>query len=71
MRKFVDDHQGIEKDLKEVVIYTISNVPEYAKENKEIIRHNQQDLLDGINFAGLQDDFDKRGVMETTFKEPS
>ena len=44
------------------MIYAISNVPQYAKVNKKIIRHNRQDLLDGmklINFAGLQDDFDK------------
>ena len=62
MRKFVDDLQEIEKDLKEAVVYAISSVPEYAKENKEITRHNHQDLLDGmnsINFAGLQDDFNK------------
>ena len=62
MRKFVDDLQEIEKDLKEAVVYAISSVPEYAKKNKEITRHNHQDLLDGmnsINFAGLQDDFNK------------
>ena len=35
---------------------------EYSKENKDIIRHNHQDVLDvmkSINFAVLQDDFDK------------
>ena len=67
MKKFVDDHQRIEKDLKEAVIYTMSNVPEYAKENKEIIRHKHQDFLDGINFAGLQDDFDKSLNSKTKF----
>ena len=48
--------------MKEAVIYAISNVPQYAKVNKKIIRHNRQDLPHGIkliNFAGLQDDFDK------------
>ena len=37
-------------------------MPEYSKENKDIIRHNHQDVLDvmkSINFSILQDDFDK------------
>ena len=37
-------------------------MPEYSKENKDIIRHNHQDVLDvmkSINFSVLQDDLDK------------
>ena len=62
MKKFIDDHLEIEKDLREAVIDAVSNVPEYSKENKDIIRHNHQDVLDvmkSINFSILQDDFDK------------
>ena len=62
MKKFIDDHPEIEKDLREAVIDVVSNVPEYSKENKDIIRHNHQDVLDvmkSINFSILQDDFDK------------
>ena len=62
MKKFIDDHLGIEKDLREAVIDAVSNVPEYSKENKDIIRHNHQDVLDvmkSINFSVLQDGFDE------------
>ena len=37
-------------------------MPEYSKENKDIIRHNHQDVLDvmkSINFSVLQDGFDE------------
>ena len=60
MKKFIDDH--LEKDFREAVIDAVSNLPEYSKENKDIIRHNNQDVLDvmkSINFSILQDDFDR------------
>ena len=62
MKKFIDDHLETEKDFREAAIDALSNVPEYSKENKDIIRHNHQDVLDvmkSINFSVLQDDFDK------------
>ena len=62
MKKFIDDHPEIEKDLREAVIDAVSNVPEYSKENKYIIRHNHQDVLNvmkSTNFSVLQDDLDK------------
>ena len=62
MKKFIDDHLEIEKHLREAVIDAVSNVPEYSKENKDIIRRNHQDVLDVMkytNFSILQDDFDK------------
>ena len=62
MKKFIDDHLETEKDFREAAIDALSNVPEYSKENKDIIRHNHQDVLDAIksiNFSVLQDDFDK------------
>ena len=46
MKKFIDNHLEIEKDLREVVIDAASNVLEYSKGNKDIIRHNHQDVLD-------------------------
>ena len=30
MKKFINDHLGIEKDLREAVIDSVSNVPEYC-----------------------------------------
>ena len=39
MKKFIDDHLEIEKDLREAVTDAVPNVPEYSKENKDIIRH--------------------------------
>ena len=62
MKKFIDDHLEIEKDLREAVIDAVSNVLEYSKENKYIIRHNHQDVLNvmkSTNFSVLQDDLDK------------
>ena len=62
MKTFIDDHLEIEKDLREAVIDALSSVPEYSKENKDIIRHNHQDVVDvikSINFCVLQGDFDK------------
>ena len=62
MKIFIDDHLEIEKDLREAVIDALSSVPEYSKENKDIIRHNYQDVVDvmkSINFCVLQGDFDK------------
>ena len=62
MKKFIDDHLEIGKDLREAVIDAVSNVPEYSKENKDIIMHNHQDVLDvmkSINFSVLQDGFDE------------
>ena len=61
-KKFIDDHLEIEKDLREAVIDALSSVPEYSKENKDIIRHNHQDVLNvmkSTNFSVLQDDLDK------------
>ena len=57
MKKFIDHHLEIEKDLREAVIDAVSNVPEYSKENKDIIRHNHQDVLDvmkSINFPSCK-----------------
>ena len=48
--------------MREAVIDAVSNVSEYSKENKDIIRHNHEDVLDvmkSIDFSVLQDDFDK------------
>ena len=62
MKKFIDDHLETEKDFREAVIDALSNVPEYSKENKDIIRHNHQDVLNvmkSTNFSVLQDDLDK------------
>ena len=62
MKKFIDDHLEIEKDSREATIDALSNVHEYSKENKDIIRYNHQDVLDiikSINFSILQGDFDK------------
>ena len=61
-KKFIDDHLEIEKDLREAVIDAVSNLSEYSKENKDIIRHNHQDVLNvmkSTNFSVLQDDLDK------------
>ena len=61
-KKFIDDHLEIEKDLREAVIDAVSNLSEYSKENKGIIRHNHQDVLNvmkSTNFSVLQDDLDK------------
>ena len=61
IKKIIDDHLEIEKDLREAVIDAVTSVPEYSKD-KDIIRHNHQDVLDvmkSINFSVLQDDFDK------------
>ena len=62
MKKFIDDHLETGKDLREAVIDAVSNVPEYSKENKDIIMHNHQDVLDimkSINFSVLQGGFDE------------
>ena len=40
MKKFIDDH--LEKGFREAVIDAVSNLPEYSKENKDIIRHNNK-----------------------------
>ena len=61
-KKFIDDHLEIEKDFREAVIDAVSNLSEYSKENKGIIRHNHQDVLNvmkSTNFSVLQDDLDK------------
>ena len=62
IKKFIEDHLEIEKDLITAFIDAVSNAPEYSKGNKNIIRHNYQDVLDfmkSINFSVLQDHFDK------------
>ena len=53
MKKFIDDHLEIGKDLREAVLDAVSNVP---------VMHNHQDVLDvmkSINFSVLQDGFDE------------
>ena len=53
MKKFIDDHLEIGKDLREAVLDAVSSVP---------VMHNHQDVLDvmkSINFSVLQDGFDE------------
>ena len=53
MKKFIDDHLEIGKDLRDAVLDAVSNVS---------VMHNHQDVLDvmkSINFSVLQDGFDE------------
>ena len=58
---FIDRHQAIEKEIKEVVINSILDISEYSNEQDEKIKQNHKNvrhLMQEINLLELQSQFD-------------
>ncbi|XP_066919527.1 uncharacterized protein [Clytia hemisphaerica] len=67
---FINKNQAIERDLRAVVVHSISEVSAYSSSNKikiEKAHDSIQDVLTKIDFAKLQKDFDTTLVNQSKY----
>ena len=58
---FIDRHQAIESEIKEVAVKSILGISEYSNEQEEKIKQNHENvrhLMKEMNFSELQSQFD-------------
>ena len=58
---FIDRHQAIENEIKEVVVKSTLGISEYSNKQEEKIKQNHENvrhLMKEMNFSELQSQFD-------------